>query len=157
MTTMIALNSYYIDMHLPLVQIYADPSTDMQFEHLPYIKALMALLRREKTHGWVQHMEELLVVFWLPHGLLYTVVSRVLDIVHFMCDTNMFLPDKVVHFPTLAQWAEMEHSFQTLTNSPAFSHWVVANDGCARRRQGSPWATRTRPITGHSFTLQAIC
>lgn len=40
----------------------------------------MALLRREKNHGWVQYIEVLLVISWLADGLSYTIVRWVLDV-----------------------------------------------------------------------------
>ncbi|KAF3841452.1 hypothetical protein F7725_007314, partial [Dissostichus mawsoni] len=69
--------------NVPVVQIYMDKSKDLKFDYRlsrESIEALMTLLRREKTHGWVQHMEVLLVVYWLAHGLSYSVVSRVFDV-----------------------------------------------------------------------------
>ncbi|KAF3849419.1 hypothetical protein F7725_015916 [Dissostichus mawsoni] len=60
-----------------------DQSKDLRFDYRlsrESIEALMTLLRREKTHGWVQHVEVLLVVYWLAHGLSYSVVSRVFDV-----------------------------------------------------------------------------
>ncbi|KAI9517694.1 hypothetical protein NQZ68_000861 [Dissostichus eleginoides] len=44
--------------HVPVVQIYMDQSKDLRFDYRlsrESIEALMTLLRREKTHGWVQH------------------------------------------------------------------------------------------------------
>ncbi|KAL3057990.1 hypothetical protein OYC64_010211 [Pagothenia borchgrevinki] len=98
----------------------------------------MTLLRREKNHGCVQHVEVLLVVYWLAHGLSYSVVSRVFDvpkttvfdIVHRMCEAILCLLEKVIHFPTQAQCAEVGNGFHRLANSPAFSHCVGAIDGC---------------------------
>ncbi|KAM6992375.1 uncharacterized protein LKV04_008427 [Tautogolabrus adspersus] len=128
----------------------------------------MALLRREKTHGWGQYMEVLLVVYWLAHGLSYTVVSRVFDvpkttvfdIVHRMCDTIISHLEKVVHCPTLAQFADVGNGFQRLANSPAFSPCVGDIDGCHIRIKAphGPHAAdyRNRKLF-HSVQLQGIC
>uniref|UniRef100_UPI003AAF3DC8 uncharacterized protein n=1 Tax=Centroberyx gerrardi TaxID=166262 RepID=UPI003AAF3DC8 len=157
--------------HVPVVQIYLDLSKDMRFDYRlsrPSIEALMALLRREKTHGWEKYMEVLLVVYWLAYGLSYTVVSwvfdvpktTVFDIVHRMCDAILSLLDKVVHFPTLAQCAEVGHGFQHLANSPAFSHCVRAINGCHVRIK-APHGPHAQDCLNrklfHSIQLQAIC
>lgn len=132
------------------------------------IDALMALLRREKSHGWGQDLEVLLVVYWLAHGLSYSVVSRVFDvpkttvfdIIHRMCDTILSHLSKVIHFPPLAQCAEVGHGFQQLANSPAFNHCVGAIDGCHIRikapRGPHPEDFLNRKLF-HSVQLQAIC
>ncbi|XP_059188162.1 uncharacterized protein LOC131970756 [Centropristis striata] len=132
------------------------------------IEALMALLRREKTHGWGLHVEVLITVYWLAHGLSYTVVSRVFDvpkttvfdIIHRMCAAILSLLRKVVHFPSVAQCAEVGRGFQHLANIAAFSHCVGAIDGCHIRIK-APHGPHAQDYLNrklfHSVQLQAIC
>ncbi|KAI4809582.1 hypothetical protein KUCAC02_018456 [Chaenocephalus aceratus] len=55
------INTYAnLNHHVPVVQIYMDQSKDLRFDYRlsrESIEALMTLLRREKTHGWVLHVE----------------------------------------------------------------------------------------------------
>ncbi|KAL3060951.1 hypothetical protein OYC64_009209 [Pagothenia borchgrevinki] len=164
-----------LNHHVPVIQIYMDQSIDLTFDYRlsrESIEALMTLLRREKNHGWVQHVEVLLVVYWLAHGLSYSVVSRVFDvlkttvfdIVHRMCEAILCLLEKVIHFPTQAQCAEVGNGFHRLANSPAnspaFSHCVGAIDGCHIRIK-APNSPHAQDYLNRklflSVQLQGIC
>ncbi|KAJ7991304.1 hypothetical protein DPEC_G00295940 [Dallia pectoralis] len=41
---------------------------------------LQRLLQREQDHGWGNQLEVLIYVYWLAHGLSYSVVSRVFNV-----------------------------------------------------------------------------
>ncbi|XP_055079761.1 putative nuclease HARBI1 [Periophthalmus magnuspinnatus] len=68
----------------------------------------MRLLELDRRHGWGAELEVLVLVFWLPSGTLYRVVSRVFGIprstvhriVHRVTGEVVALRHKVIHLPT---------------------------------------------------------
>ncbi|KAK7909417.1 hypothetical protein WMY93_014101 [Mugilogobius chulae] len=132
------------NFRVPLLERFLDHNQDLRRDYRlsrTTIEALMGLLRRDKTHGWGEQMEVLITIYWLAHGLSYSVVSRAFDV-----------PRSTL--------AEVGHGFQQLSGSPAFSSCVGAIDGCHIRIKaphGGMAADYLNRKLFHSILLQAIC
>ncbi|XP_015232887.1 PREDICTED: putative nuclease HARBI1 [Cyprinodon variegatus] len=156
---------------VPPWERYLDQTQDLRRDYRltrTTIQALMDLLRREKTHGWGQEMEILMVLYWLAHGLSYRLVSNafemprstVCDLVHRVCDAILTLLDRVIGFPLPEQCPEIGSGFQHLAGSPAFGRCAGAIGVChipikASHPGAAPdYLNRKR---FHSILLQGIC
>ncbi|KAJ4928825.1 hypothetical protein JOQ06_004449 [Pogonophryne albipinna] len=91
-------------------------------------------------------MTVLTTVYWLAHGLSYSVVSRAFQVplstvhrlVHQEVEDIAALRYTVIRLPAGLELEEVGQGFQQLANSPAFSSCVGAIDGCHIRIKTPP-------------------
>ncbi|KAF3838818.1 hypothetical protein F7725_010586 [Dissostichus mawsoni] len=109
------------------------------------LEALMRCLGPERRLAW-GHMTVSTTVYWLAHGLSYSVVSRAFQVplstvhrlVHQGVEDIAALRHTVIRLPAGPELEEVGQGFQQLANSPAFSSCVGAIDGCHIRIKTPP-------------------
>ncbi|KAF3856784.1 hypothetical protein F7725_017507 [Dissostichus mawsoni] len=96
------------------------------------LEALMRCLGPERRQAWGHHMTVLTTVYWLAHGLSYSVVSQAFQVplstvhrlVHQGVEDIAALRHTVIRLPAGPELEEVGQGFQQLANSPAFSSCV---------------------------------
>ncbi|XP_033971714.1 protein ALP1-like [Trematomus bernacchii] len=132
------------------------------------LEALMRCLGPERRQAWEHHMTVLTTVYWLAHGLSYSVVSRAFQVplstvhrlVHQGVEDIAALRQSVIRLPAGPELEEVGQGFQQLANSPAFSSCVGAIDGCHIRIKTPPGPSGQDYINRKLFPsiqLQAVC
>ncbi|KAJ7987891.1 hypothetical protein DPEC_G00331290 [Dallia pectoralis] len=91
---------------------------------------LQRLLQREQDHGWGTQLEVLIYVYWLAHGLSYSVVSRVFNmpkstvhrIIHRVAQHIMANLKRAISFPLAGELHAVGQGFVKLSGRPAFNN-----------------------------------
>ena len=99
---------------------------------------LLALLPRQKVHGWSHEVEVLVAVYWLPCGASYRVtadafgmpLSTVCRTVHGVVEEMMAILHRVIHFPKAEEMEAVGAGFARLAGHEAFRCAAGAIDGC---------------------------
>ncbi|KAJ8001008.1 hypothetical protein DPEC_G00186350 [Dallia pectoralis] len=128
---------------------------------------LQRLLQREQDHGWGNQLEVLIYVYWLAHGLSYSVVSRVFNvpkstvhrIIHRVAQHIMANLKRAISFPLAGELHAVGQGFVKLSGRPAFSNVVGAIDG-SHVRIKPPQQHRLDYLNYKGFysvNMQAIC
>ncbi|KAJ4935046.1 hypothetical protein JOQ06_007824, partial [Pogonophryne albipinna] len=113
-------------------------------------------------------MTVLTTVYWLAHGLSYSVVSRAFQVplstvhrlVHQGVEDIAALRQSVIRLPAGPELEEVRQGFQQLADSPAFRSCVGAIDGCHIRIKTPPGPSGQDYINRKLFPsiqLQAVC
>ncbi|KAJ4941956.1 hypothetical protein JOQ06_011827 [Pogonophryne albipinna] len=113
-------------------------------------------------------MTVLSTVYWLAHGLSYSVVSQAFQVplstvhrlVHQGVEDIAALRQSVIRLPAGPELEEVGQGFQQLADSPAFSSCVGAIDGCHIRIKTPPGPSGQDYINRKLFPsiqLQAVC
>lgn len=128
---------------------------------------LQRLLQREQDHGWGNQLEVLIYVYWLAHGLSYSVVSRVFNvpkstvhrIIHRVAQNIMTNLKRAISFPLAGELHAVCQGFVQLSGSPAFSNVVGAIDGShVRIKPPQQYRLDYLNYKGfYSLNMQAIC
>ncbi|XP_033946382.1 uncharacterized protein [Pseudochaenichthys georgianus] len=132
------------------------------------LEALMRCLGPERRQAWGHHMTVLTTVYWLAHGLSYSVVSRAFQVplatvhrlVHQGVEDIAALRHSLIKLPAGPELEEVGQGFQQLANSPAFSSCVGAIDGCHIRIRTPSGPTGQDYVNRKLFPsiqLQAVC
>lgn len=98
---------------------------------------LQRLLQREQDHGWGNQLEVLIYVYWLAHGLSYSVVSRVFNVpkstvhrsIHRVAWNIMTNLKRAISSPLAGELHAVGQGFVQLSGRLAFSNIVWAIDG----------------------------
>ncbi|KAL7383029.1 hypothetical protein ABVT39_003613 [Epinephelus coioides] len=98
----------------------------------------MRILPSKYTQGWSHEVHVLVTLYWLAHGLSYSVVSRafyvpkstVCRLVHTGVRKIAALRHEVIHQPTAGALNEVGQTFVRLANSPVFARCVGSINGC---------------------------
>ncbi|XP_041810051.1 protein ALP1-like [Chelmon rostratus] len=126
---------------VPLLAIYYDGQEDLMADYRlrrQSIQALMRILPSRRTQGWPHEVHILCTIYWLTHGLSYSVVSRAFNVpkstvcrmVHTGVENIAALRQEVIRLPAPGALDAVGHAFAQLANSPVFSGCVGAIDGC---------------------------
>ncbi len=102
------------------------------------MEAIMRILPSKYIQGWSHEVHILITVYWLAHGLSYSVVSRafrvpksiVCRLVHDGVEKISALHTEVIRLPATRALDEVGQAFAQLANSPVFSKCVSSIDGC---------------------------
>lgn len=111
------------------------------------MKALIRMLPQDEAHGWGHHITILITVYWLAHGLSYSVVSRAFQVpvssvcrlVHTGSIKIAALRQQVIQLPDAQDLDEVVLGFENLASSLIFSKCVGAIDGCHVRIKIPSW------------------
>ncbi len=128
----------------------------------------MRMLPQDEAHGWGHLITTLITVYWLAHGLSYSVVSRAFQVpvssvcrlVHTGTIKIAALRQQVIQFPDAQDLDEVVLGFENLANSPIFSKCVGAIDGCHVRIKPPAGPTGQDYINRKLFPsiqMQAVC
>jgi hypothetical protein len=124
------------------------------------------MLPQDKAHGWGHHITILITVYWLAHGLSYSVVARAFQVpvssvcrlVHTGSIKIAALRQQLIQLPDAQDLDEV--GCENLANSPIFSKCVGAIDGCHVRIKTPAGPTGQDYINRKLFPsiqMQAVC
>ncbi|XP_070835621.1 uncharacterized protein [Chaetodon trifascialis] len=159
------------NLTVPVLRMYFDGESELLMDyHLTRasMDAVMRLLPPEGSRDWEQAITVLITVYWLAHGLSYSVVSRAFEVplttvyrlVHKGVKEIAALRQDVIRFPTAQELEDIGHSFQVLAHSPVFASCVGAIDGCHVRIKTPPGPDGQDYYNRKLFPsiqLQAVC
>ncbi|KAL7381832.1 hypothetical protein ABVT39_012045 [Epinephelus coioides] len=128
----------------------------------------MRILPSKSTQGWSHEVRVLVTLYWLAHGLSYSVVSRafhvpkstVCRLVHTGVRKIAALRHEVIQQPTAGALDEVGQTFARLANSPVFARCVGSIDGCHVRIKTPPGPGGQDYLNRKLFPsiqLQAVC
>ncbi|XP_071373093.1 putative nuclease HARBI1 [Centroberyx affinis] len=160
-----------MNREVPLLQMYFDPQQDLRPDYRlsrTSVTALLQLLSRGKARGWAQHLEVLITLYWLAHGLSYSVVSRAFQVpkttvhrvVHQLCGSLVAIRGQHIRYPAEEDVPAVALGFTELSGSPAFTNCVGALDGCHIRIKTPPGPHGQDYINRKLFAsvqMQALC
>lgn len=129
--------------------------------------SLLAILHQEKDHGWGHHLEVLMFVHWLAHGISYVLTTHAFDIpkstvhraVHKIARRIRKAKNRVICFPPENTLEEVGRGFARLARHECFSKAVGAIDGSHIRIKPPKKNKKCyyNYKSFHSIQLQAIC
>ncbi|KAI1894139.1 hypothetical protein AGOR_G00112740 [Albula goreensis] len=160
-----------LNRNVPVLQVYFDEEQDLKKDYLlsrQSMKALLQLIHREKDHGWAIHLEILIFVYWLAHGLSFRVVARAFDVpastthrvVHNIAKQLMENLGKVISLPKPEELESVGQGFGELARNAAFDKAVGAIDCCHMRVKPAGGRCHVDYINyrlSFSIRFQAIC
>ncbi|XP_033976880.1 protein ALP1-like [Trematomus bernacchii] len=121
----------------------------------------MRCLGPERRQAWGHHMTILTTVYWLEHGLSYSVVSRAFQVplstvhrlVHQGVEDIAALRHSLIKLPAGPELEEVGQGFQQLANSPASIQLQAVCDGKGKFLQtfvGFPGSVHDTRVLKHS-------
>ncbi|KAJ4922872.1 hypothetical protein JOQ06_021334 [Pogonophryne albipinna] len=72
-----------LNPHVPVLAVFFDGQKDIMQDYRlgrQSLEALLRILPSKSTHGWSHEVNILMTIYWLAHGLSYSVVSRAFDV-----------------------------------------------------------------------------
>ncbi|XP_062393448.1 putative nuclease HARBI1 [Sardina pilchardus] len=132
------------------------------------LDALIRLLPHTEMRGWGPHITVLITVYWLGHGVTYSVVAQAFQVpaatvcrlVHSGCQAIKALRSQVIQLPTGQGLDVTGQAFAAAANSPAFARCVGAIDGCHVRIKTPPGPEGQDYLNRKLFPsmqMQAVC
>uniref|UniRef100_UPI003AAF2656 putative nuclease HARBI1 n=1 Tax=Centroberyx gerrardi TaxID=166262 RepID=UPI003AAF2656 len=159
-----------LNTHVPVLRMYMDVERDMRIDFRMSRQAfsgLLNILHQERDHGRGHHLEVLIFVFWLAHGVSYRVTARAFDVpkstifrvVHRIAKEIRRCKPKVIFFPSPNTLEEVGRGFGQLAQHEAFDEAVGAVDGCHIRIKPNKHNQLDyfNYKQFHSIQLQGIC
>ncbi|KAJ4940401.1 hypothetical protein JOQ06_026704, partial [Pogonophryne albipinna] len=161
-----------LNPHLPVLAVFFDGQKDLMKDYRlgrQSLEALLRILPSKSTQGWSHEVNVLMTLYWLAHGLSYSVVSRAYDVpkstvcrlVHTGVQKIAALRQEVIKLsPPPGELEEVGQGFARLANSPVFSRCVGAIDGCHVRIKTPPGPLGQDYLNRKLFPsiqLQAVC
>ena len=160
-----------VNPHVPVLVVFFDGQTDLMVDYRlarQSMEAPFQILPSKNTQGWSHEVHLLITIYWLAHGLSYSVVSRAFNVpkstvcrlVHSGVEKIAALRQEVIKLPTAGALDEVGHTFARLANSPVFSQCVGAIDGCHVRIKTPPGPDGQDYVNRRLFPsiqLQAVC
>uniref|UniRef100_UPI0037E89879 uncharacterized protein n=1 Tax=Semicossyphus pulcher TaxID=241346 RepID=UPI0037E89879 len=156
--------------HVPVLAVFFDGQDLIADYRLSRqsVEALLRILPSKHTQSWSHEVHVLITVYWLAHGLSYSVVSRafhvpkstVCRLVHRGVEKIAALRQEVIRLPTAGDLDEVGQAFARLANSPVFSRCVGSIDGCHVRIKTPPGPSGQDYLNRKLFPsiqLQAVC
>ncbi|KAF3836208.1 hypothetical protein F7725_028766, partial [Dissostichus mawsoni] len=115
-----------LNSSVPLLKLYFEGDGCLLKDYR--ISRLDAVSGPEKRQAWGHHMTILTTLYWLAHGLSYSVVSRAFQVplstvhrlVHQGVEDIATLRHSLIKLPAGPELEEVGQGFQQLANSPAF-------------------------------------
>lgn len=159
-----------LDYKMPILRLWFNVESELKRDFRLSRRAMdsvQRLLQTEQDHGWGSQLEVIVYVYWLAHGLSYTVVSRVFNIpkstvhriVHKVANKICTNLHRAISFPKTGELHAVGQGFAQLSGSPAFSNVVGAIDG-SHIRIKPPARHRIDYLNYkgfYSINMQAIC
>ncbi|XP_033991066.1 protein ALP1-like [Trematomus bernacchii] len=160
-----------LNPHVPVLAVFFDGQEDLMQDYRlgrQSLEALLRILPSKTTQGWSHEVNILMTIYWLAHGLSYSVVSRAFDVpkstvcrlVHTGVEKIAALRQEVIKLPPPGELEEVGQAFARLANSPVFSRCVGAIDGCHVRIKTPPGPQGQDDLNRKLFPsiqLQAVC
>ncbi|KAL3061185.1 hypothetical protein OYC64_009396 [Pagothenia borchgrevinki] len=72
-----------LNPHVPVLAVFFDGQKDLMQDYRlgrQSLEALLRILPSKNTQGWSHEVNILIIIYWLAHGLSYSVASRAFDV-----------------------------------------------------------------------------